>query len=253
LTFTDDGAAGRPWTIGPASLADGVGSPVPYTASSLTVDGGSGNDSFDVTPSTTTPMRVDGGAPAGGTSGDSLTFEADGAVVTGAALPPQGDLIAAGRSDVRYGSMEQVQVANPGQPSTSIPTSAPTPSPAPICSLLARSSTVTIGRGRKPKPAPFGLLAACSQTARASVTGTLSVTPAAKRGSRKRPKTSRIALKVGPVTLAAGRIGAISLKIPSSALVALRSGARESVTLTLTATVGAHTARVTVTVKKLAH
>jgi hypothetical protein len=58
-------------------------------------------------------------------------------------------------------------------------------------------------------------------------------------------------LKGGPVTLEGGRIRAITLKIPSSALVALRAGARESVTLTRTATVGTQTARATVTVRKL--
>jgi len=245
LTFSDDGAGGRPWTIGPTSVADGVGSPVSYTARSLAVNGGSGSDTFDVTPSTTTPMRVDGGGPAGGTSGDSLTFEAGGAVVTGAAQAPQGDLIAAGHADVRYASIEQVHVANPGS------TGSPTATPAPACSLLARTSAVRTGRARKPPPAPFGLLAACSQTARASITGTLSVTSRATRRGRRKSKTTRIAVKVGPVKLRAGKITAIAVKIPGPALVALRSGAHESLSLTLTAKAGAHMTRVRVTVKRL--
>jgi hypothetical protein len=210
LTLHDDGHAGRPWTIGPGSIADGLQSPIPYKTSGLDVDGGSGSDTFHVTPSST-PVRVDGGAGAG----HALTYEAGGKVVTGAAVAPRGDLSVPGSGDLLYTGMETVKVADPGQPpAASVPPAA--------CSITPKSTQVKIGTHSKPKPAPFTVLVACDQAVSASVRATLTVTRGAShsRGGHKHgdrtgaragvTKRRQLSLKMVRRRLKAGRIAAVT-------------------------------------------
>jgi len=83
LTFTDGSAGGSAWTLTDASVLRGGGSAIPITTSRLEVNGGSGSDTFTVTPSAATSFAVDGNAPPPPASpGDTINVDSTGATGT---------------------------------------------------------------------------------------------------------------------------------------------------------------------------
>lgn len=104
LTLVNIGSTARRWTITPASIADGSGFSIPYSAGTLQVGGGSGGDSLSVTPSTTTAYVLDGGPSANGI----LNYHAGGRTVSGSLSPPAGEIDAAGVKPVKFTGMAAV-------------------------------------------------------------------------------------------------------------------------------------------------
>jgi len=79
----------------------------------IDLNGLDGNDTFDVTPSTTVTMNVRGHVPTGGLPGDSLIFQGSGTkTITG---PNNGQITSAGNQPVNFVNVEQVQTAPAGQ------------------------------------------------------------------------------------------------------------------------------------------
>ena len=111
LRLSDGSAAGRTWSIKPADVSDG-GAAIPYTAGDLSLLGGSGADTFNVEPSTTTEYLINGGAPSGGGSGDKLVYDALGATPTGDLTPSDGFIDRSGRQTVTFQDIETVSVIN---------------------------------------------------------------------------------------------------------------------------------------------
>jgi uncharacterized repeat protein (TIGR01451 family) len=78
IMFTATDATLRTWTVTPTDVTLAPGTAIPYTvATNVTVNGGTGNDSFSVTPSATTTMTIFGNLP-NPPVGDSLTVNLAG-------------------------------------------------------------------------------------------------------------------------------------------------------------------------------
>ena len=85
LAFTDGSAVGATWTMSGTSVTRGGGPAIPATVSSITVGGGSGSDTFMMTPSATVSFTLDGNAPVPPASpGDTVNVDLTG--TTGVAV-----------------------------------------------------------------------------------------------------------------------------------------------------------------------
>ncbi len=104
LTLVNNGSTARHWAITPASVADGSGFSIPYTAGTLQVGGGSGGDTLNVTPSPNTSYTVDGGPSANGI----LDYHPVAATVSGSLSPPSGEIDATGVKPVKFSGMASV-------------------------------------------------------------------------------------------------------------------------------------------------
>jgi hypothetical protein len=107
---------------------------------------------------------------------------------------------------------------------------APVIVPKPSCSLSVASSKVLVHKRRGAK-APLDTLllgAKCTQAVTGKLIGTLT-----EHVSKKRSKRARLSL--GRVTLSAGRLETLDLKLPKAAIKALQNGVKESLTFTLSA------------------
>jgi Ca2+-binding RTX toxin-like protein len=105
LTLTDGGSTGRTWTIDSSSVNDGP--PIGYSgASQLTVNGGSGADTFDVKASPSTKYTIDGGDPSS-SPGDTLNYDDEGRGAGGNTTPPSGNITSPGVQDVVFSGIEK--------------------------------------------------------------------------------------------------------------------------------------------------
>ena len=112
----------------------------------------------------------------------------------------------------------------------SVPSSMPTPTPRPkpSCTLKPKSKTdLRVGT--------LSLSVKCDRAASLKLTGTVKEPIGKKHHGKQRYKTFK--LKAVSRTVKAGGSVALVLKLPAAALRALRHGAKESATLTLTGTV----------------
>jgi hypothetical protein len=122
------------------------------------------------------------------------------------------------------------------------------PKPAPACKLVAASSKVALhkrakGRLHKFAVGALALTATCDQAAKVALKGVLTQAIAKKR-------VKHITLRL-TASLPAGVTKVLALKLPRSARRALGHHARESVTLTLTATNANGTSRATRKIARL--
>lgn len=80
LTFTDSNSILRTWTIDAAAVTVSPGAAIPYTGvTTLNVNGGSGDDTFNVTPSATTAIDIEGNNPIPpALPGDTLDVDTTG-------------------------------------------------------------------------------------------------------------------------------------------------------------------------------
>jgi hypothetical protein len=111
--------------------------------------------------------------------------------------------------------------------------------PVARCTLKAVSNKVHL----KKKPATLSLRASCDQAASGTVTGTL------KAVIKKKTKTFH--LGATSVRLTAGGTAVVNVKLPSAAVRALKSRAKESAAFTLRATNANGTASATATIPRL--
>lgn len=111
LSLRDGTGTGRSWAVGPATVQASPGAAIPYAvAGDLSLAGGYGADSFDVTPSPVTRISIFGGDPST-TPGDSLTYESPGRPVSGDTTPPDGSIGSPGMKPVGFGGIEQLSIA----------------------------------------------------------------------------------------------------------------------------------------------
>jgi uncharacterized repeat protein (TIGR01451 family) len=111
LTFTDNGSGTSSWIITGTTVEYTSGEAIPYSGvTTLTIDGGNGDDSFDVTPAATTDISIVGGNPTVA-PGDTLSVDVTG--TTGAALTVestptgyQGAYTFSNRGDVAFQGIE---------------------------------------------------------------------------------------------------------------------------------------------------
>ena len=110
LSFVDGSATARTWSVDPAAVGDGTGTPIPYAATDLlTVDAGTGNDAFAFRASPTTAYEVDGKSPTS-SPGDSMTYDAEGRPTFPDVLPPDGKIASPGVEPVTFRSIETARV-----------------------------------------------------------------------------------------------------------------------------------------------
>jgi uncharacterized membrane protein len=109
------------------------------------------------------------------------------------------------------------------------------PSP-PKCTLKAQSDKVLLKASKKTKGTPGTLAVSvkCNQSASASVGGVV-VELVGKKPKHGKQKTKTFKLKAVRKPVSAGKTTSFTLKLPGSALKALKAGAKESVALTLVA------------------
>jgi Calx-beta domain/Domain of unknown function (DUF4214) len=119
VVFGDFASTGHAWTIGPSSLAESPNAAIPYsTSTSLTVNGGSGNDTFNVTPSSTKPITIGGGAPATA-PGDSLNVNTFGTttpslnITSSSGASKDGNYSFGNRQTVTFTSIETINTTGP--------------------------------------------------------------------------------------------------------------------------------------------
>ena len=93
LVFADTSTAGHTWTVNASSVQEDANTPISYVGTrSLGVDGGSGSDTFNVTPAENTSIEIEGGLPAPPVfPGDALHVNTTGTTVTGEAATPEPD------------------------------------------------------------------------------------------------------------------------------------------------------------------
>jgi hypothetical protein len=134
----------------------------------------------------------------------------------------------------------------------------PPPKPRPKCKLAPKSATVVVAGARKlkhkgkhrPLSGTLSVTVTCDQAAAATVTGTLTELLGKKpRHGKQRTRT----FKLGPAraALRAGRGATLKLQLPAAALGDLLHKARESVTLSLSATNSNGTSRASYRITKL--
>ena len=220
LVLINGGSTARRWTITPASVADGSGFSIPYTAGTLAVAGGSGGDTFGVTPSPNTTDVLDGGPSANGI----LDYHPPGQTVSGSLSPPAGEIDAPGVKPVRFTAMAKVN---------GIPVVKRTP--APTCVLTAPSSTVShpqsshSGR-RSTIPTTLALRVRCDQTASIRLTGTITELPSAHHATSQNVRIRSVGASVS-----ANVTRSLTVTLPGTAATALAAGIPESASVTLTA------------------
>jgi hypothetical protein len=100
VRFIDEESASRIWQVTSANVEG-----VPYTATALRVEGGSGADRFEVKASTTTTYTIDGNAPTSG-AGDALHYDNEGRTTAGDSTAPDGNITSPGYQDVAFQEME---------------------------------------------------------------------------------------------------------------------------------------------------
>jgi hypothetical protein len=151
--------------------------------------------------------------------------------------------------------------AGAGQPANSAPTALVTTtggagSPAPSCTLRAKSANVLLPpatkathKGKpKRRPGTLVFVAHCNQAAHVTLQGKLTEVLKPKHGKKRNkklslPKARGFARAGVPMTL--------TINLPRSALIALKAGTQESVTVTLTATNANGTSVTTDTIRRL--
>jgi hypothetical protein len=123
-------SAAHTWSVTPPNFVDNGGGAVPYSAvTNLTIQGGSGNESFNATPSSTTTYNVNGNNPTPPASpGDSLTVDESG--TTGANLTKtstpsgfQGAFTFTNRQPVNFTTIETVNCAGAAPVTITCPSS----------------------------------------------------------------------------------------------------------------------------------
>ncbi|HEY6231521.1 MAG TPA: hypothetical protein VIW64_09655, partial [Pyrinomonadaceae bacterium] len=111
-------SAAHTWSVTPPNFVDNGGGAVPYSAvTNFTIQGGSGNETFNVTPSSATTFNMNGNNPKPPASpGDSLTVDESG--TTGANLSKtstpsgfQGSFTFTNRQPVNFTTIETVNCA----------------------------------------------------------------------------------------------------------------------------------------------
>ncbi|PYS85384.1 MAG: hypothetical protein DMF67_01605 [Acidobacteria bacterium] len=119
LIFNDQSSAGHTWTIGPTSLAESPNAAIPYSnVSTLTVNGGAGNDTFNVTPSSTIPITVAGNVPTTA-PGDTLNVNTFGTtnptlnVTSSSGASKNGNYTFGNRQTVTFTSIETIATTGP--------------------------------------------------------------------------------------------------------------------------------------------
>jgi hypothetical protein len=125
----------------------------------------------------------------------------------------------------------------------------------PKCTLTPNSTKVATGKSKKNRRArtvagTLTLTALCDQTANATVTGVLSES-IGKKSRHSKPRTRRLMLATITASLSAHVPKALDLKLPQTALTALKDNVRESMTLTLAATSPNGTGYATAAIAKL--
>ncbi len=98
-------------TVDGAKVAITTRGTVNYTGvEALTVNGNAASDTFNVTPSTTVAMFIDGGDPVGQLPGDQLNISAGGAAVTFNAGPgaDEGSFVVGGNQPVSFDHIESI-------------------------------------------------------------------------------------------------------------------------------------------------
>jgi hypothetical protein len=220
LAVLDEGSTPRSWTITPASVTDGSGPAIRYSdAGTLTVTGGSGGDTFDVTGSVSTTVFLDGGTLANGT----LDYDAQGRAVSGSLSPPKGAIDSPTVKPVQFSRMAGVRIINGA--------------PAPLtCVLKAPTNTVKLAHSNNGKKsrAMLTLSAKCNQTARTTLTGTITELLRAKSKHRK-AVTRTVHIPTLRVTLAGDLTKLLVVRLPRSAQSALTNRIKEAASFTLAA------------------
>ena len=220
LTLINGGSTVRSWTITPGSVADGSGFSIPYTAGTLAVTGGSGGDTFGVTPSPNTIYSLDGGPYTNGI----LDYHPPGTTVSGSLSPPNGEIDAPGVMPVKFAGMAKVNGV---------------PQPAPSCVLTDPSSTVSLPHSQqsshRQSPTTLGLHVTCDQSAQATLTGTITKLLHA-RTKHHNAQTKAVRIPRTSASVTAGVAKPLTVTVPVAAATALAAGIPESASFTLTAT-----------------
>jgi hypothetical protein len=119
LIFNDQSATGHTWTIGPTSLAESPNAAIPYSGvNSLSVNVGTGNDTFNVTPSSTIPINVAGNAPTTA-PGDTLNVNTFGTtnptlnVTSSSGASKNGNYTFGNRQTISFLSIETIATTGP--------------------------------------------------------------------------------------------------------------------------------------------
>jgi hypothetical protein len=111
LTLVDGSIAGNQWTILPGTLGENGNAPLTYGASTLTITGGGGSDTFNVQASSSTAIAVNGGNPQPPTvPGDVLNILPGPAITsstaTNSASGYSGTVSFTGAQPVTFSQME---------------------------------------------------------------------------------------------------------------------------------------------------
>jgi hypothetical protein len=115
--------------------------------------------------------------------------------------------------------------------------------PAPTCTLRVTTTKVPLKKRHKAKPGTLPLKASCDQAAAGTLSGTI------KAVIRKKTKTFH--LRPVHISLTAGAAELVTVKLPGSALKALKRKAKESVTFQLAVSNANGTAAATAKVPRL--
>ncbi len=180
---------------------------------------------------------------------------AQGTVVTLTATPASGSTFA-GWSGAGCSGTDACQVTMSS--AQSVTATFTVVAPKPSCALVPRSSHVFApahGKHKKRPPAGvLGLTVRCNQAAAVTLTGKITaaikLTPPAGK-SQRRTKTETFALAAIHGNPSAGRALTLTVKLPKTALAALRAGARESALFTLRAANANGTSTTTATIPRL--
>jgi hypothetical protein len=109
LELADGSPAGRTWSVDRSNVAAG-GTPVPYRAGqSLRLRGGPGIDAFNVKANADADIDIAAGDPSA-VPGDTLSYDAEGRVVSGDSSPPDGSIESDGVRPVMFREIESAAV-----------------------------------------------------------------------------------------------------------------------------------------------
>ncbi len=254
ITDTDPSDA---WTVTPSTIAAAGTGTIAYSgASSLSIGGNGG--SFNVTPSSATTMTFNGGSPAAGT----LTYDAQGRVVSGTTTAPSGAIDSTGVEPVNFSGMTAVTLNDPattttgggsGGGSSGGATGAPGDSSSlPTCTLRASSTRVKLPRrvhGKLKGKATLTFVATCRGSVHVILSAGITVVSKAAHGKKK---SKRYGIRGVRASAAAGAQKKIVLVVPNGAVSALAAkGDKLSATATLADTDHGGSVLKTITIKSL--
>jgi hypothetical protein len=173
LVFTDGSAAGHTWNVADATgLQEGSGAAIPYsTTHNLTINGGTGSDTFNITPSANVIFIIAGNTPAPPASpGDVLNVNFAGVTNphlsdTFAASGHQGSFTFGNAQNVNYSQIESGLPVSPTLTKGFAPASIPLNGTSTLTFAITNSNSVAMAGVTFSDSLPPGVVVASTPNA----------------------------------------------------------------------------------------